>query len=73
MLLSIIAGRDPGFTGFDFDFFVRIAEQAARVSQRVLGVAFQAFEGFQRLVRGITLQVFQRLEQTLDLSFHALQ
>ncbi|MNU08549.1 hypothetical protein D3C72_2546400 [compost metagenome] len=73
MLLGVVPCGDPGFAGFDFDFFVRIAQQMARMLQRIFGVCFQYFKGFTRLVRGVVLKAFQRLEQTLDLGFHALQ
>ena len=42
VFLGVVPRGNPGFTGFDFDLFIRIAEQMARMLQRVLGVAFQA-------------------------------
>ncbi|MNH41715.1 hypothetical protein D3C79_1032640 [compost metagenome] len=73
MLLGVVPSGNPGFTGFDLDLFIGIGKQMARMLQGILGVAFQGLEGFTRLVRGVVLQAFQRLEQTLDLGFHALQ
>jgi hypothetical protein len=63
VFLGVVAGGDAGFAGFDFDFFIGIAEQVTRMLQRVLGIAFEGLQGFTRLVRGIVLEAFQDLSR----------